>query len=210
MSKERHSGGDQSELCSLHNLARLIFEAGHLKATPRAGWFLAGVKTPESVAEHTQRTTLIGVVLASLSPDDVDAGRVALMCTIHDLAETRIGDIPSVGRRYLGKPDEGNILRDQLDGVPSGVDHTLTSAWEEYEARSTPEAVLARDADKIECLAQAMEYQSQGHPEAKEWIHGSFESIRSEVGRTLATVLMESDPTSWWRTFVEEYRSGIK
>jgi 5'-deoxynucleotidase YfbR-like HD superfamily hydrolase len=39
----------------------------------------------------------------------------------------------------------------------------ISAAVSEYEAGETPEAIFARDADKLECLLQAREYQDQGH-----------------------------------------------
>ena len=41
-------------------LARFVYEMGLLKRAPRTGWFLAGVEDPETIAEHSFRTAMIG------------------------------------------------------------------------------------------------------------------------------------------------------
>lgn len=41
-----------------------FFEAGTLKRLLRTGWLNAGVKHPETIAEHFHRTGLVGAVLA--------------------------------------------------------------------------------------------------------------------------------------------------
>ncbi len=42
-----------------------IFEVGHLKNLPRAGWAFIGVKSAETVAEHSHRVGVISYVLAA-------------------------------------------------------------------------------------------------------------------------------------------------
>lgn len=43
----------------LSAVGRFLYEAGTLKQTRRTGWWMAGVRDPESVAEHSWRTALI-------------------------------------------------------------------------------------------------------------------------------------------------------
>ena len=204
------NGLTDDETVGLRSVARFVHEAGHLKAVPRTGWFLAGVRDPESVAEHMSRTSIIGLLLGALSPEPVDVGRIVLMCSIHDIAETRIGDIPSVARRYLDKPDERTVLSDQVVGMPEKATSLLTAALAEYEERTTAEAQLARDADKLECLAQAMHYRANGNPNAEQWIKSSYESLSTLVARQLADALVASEPEDWWRAFVANYRPAMK
>ncbi len=130
-----------------------------------------------------------------------------MMCSIHDVAETRIGDIPSVGKRYLTKPDEVAVLADQVSGFPGVVSSILLDLMNEYEERVTLEARMARDADKIECLAQAMEYMAAGHPSAEEWITGSFESISTPEGQALGRAVMAGNAHGWWQDYVSSYRT---
>ncbi len=44
----------------MQELVHFLFEAGYLKNVDRSGWWLLGNKAPESVAEHSFRSTILG------------------------------------------------------------------------------------------------------------------------------------------------------
>lgn len=54
----------------LSTAARLLYEAGTLKQARPTGWWMAGVRDPESVAEHSWRTSLIASAIAKLEGAD--------------------------------------------------------------------------------------------------------------------------------------------
>ena len=58
-------------------------EAGLLKKIKRSGWWVAGIKDPESVAEHCFRCALIGYYIAHL--EGVDPYKVVLMTLFNDI-----------------------------------------------------------------------------------------------------------------------------
>jgi putative hydrolase of HD superfamily len=185
----------------LDALVRFLYEAGQLKRTPRTGWLLAGVQTPETVAEHSFRTALIGYLLALM--EGADPERTAVLCLLHDTQESRIGDIPSVGRRYLTAAANTTVTDDQVEGFPSAVAKAVRAVVGEHEAGTSREAVVARDADKLECLLQAREYQAHGYAEVPPWIDTSAAALRTDAARRLAAVARELPPNEWWRSFVE-------
>ena len=45
------------------------------KRVKRSGWWVAGIDDPESVAEHSYRTALLGYILASLEGADPTKNR---------------------------------------------------------------------------------------------------------------------------------------
>ncbi len=75
----------------------------------------------------------------------------------------------------------------------------------EYEAGKTLESRVARDADKIETLLQAAEYQAQGHGTAP-WRETSAAALRTDSGRQLAQAIASADPRGWWAAFAASYR----
>jgi putative hydrolases of HD superfamily len=75
----------------LAGVAGFLFEMGQLKQQRRSGWQLLGITVPESVADHSARAAMTGVILAAI--DGADVGRTALLCVFHDAHETRIGDV---------------------------------------------------------------------------------------------------------------------
>jgi putative hydrolases of HD superfamily len=94
---------------SLDGVANYLFEMGLLKHAKRTGWWIAGVKDPETIAEHSFRTAILGTMLASL--EGADPARVAVLCLFHDTQETRVGDIPHIGRRYLTAAENEAVTR---------------------------------------------------------------------------------------------------
>ena len=186
----------------LAGTARFLHEMGHLKNVPRAGWLLLGVANPESVADHTARVGLIGIVLAAM--EGADIGRTAALCLIHDAHETRIGDVPSVGRAYVRTSTPEAVTAHQTRGMADEVASVIQDLVAEYEAAATLEARLARDADKLETLLQAREYETRGY-ETKPWQDTSIEALRTESGKRLAQAIAAGSPSAWWRTFAESY-----
>ena len=97
----------KSEDTEIAAIVDYLFEAGMLKRLPRTGWLNAGIKHPETVAEHSHRTALLGAVLAVM--EGADPAKVALMGVLHDTQETRVGDIAYIGRRYLKAADNRDV-----------------------------------------------------------------------------------------------------
>jgi len=185
----------------LGGTATFLFEAGHLKNLARAGWTLLGIPAPESVAEHSFRVAIVGATLAAI--DGADPGRTTLLALFHDAHETRIGDVPSVGRAYVRTDKPEVITAHQTAGMPHEVAKMFQDLTAEYEANETVEARLAHDADKVETLLQAIEYQAQGH-DTEAWKDTSLAALRTEAGRELARAIGSTSP-QWWSAFAASY-----
>src|SRR4051812_21554405 len=177
---------------------------GYLKRLPRAGWFVANVAgRTESVGEHSFRVAIIGVLLAGL--EGADPARTALLCLLHDTQETRTGDVPGVGKAYVRTVDNVTVTGDQVAGFPRVLAESLITAVGEYEARESVEALLARDADKLECLLQAREYQAAGNLDVQPWIESSFAALRSATAKRLGMLCQEMAPREWWAQAAAQY-----
>jgi 5'-deoxynucleotidase YfbR-like HD superfamily hydrolase/DNA-binding transcriptional regulator YhcF (GntR family) len=185
----------------LAGTAMFLFEIGQLKHQPRSGWLLLGIPHPESVAEHSFRVGVIGLILAAM--DGADVGRTAALGLMHDAHETRIGDVPSVGRAYVTTADPEAITAHQVAKMPDEASKAVQELTAEYEANVTREARLAHDADKIETLLQATEYQAQGH-DTETWRENSVAALRTEPGQRLAQAIGAGD-SRWWAPFNASY-----
>ena len=175
--------------------AGFLFEMGVLKRARRTGWWVAGIRDPESIGEHSFRAAIVGTVIAAM--EGADAARVSLLCTLHDSQETRVGDIPHIGRSYVTAVDNLDVTVDQVAACPPAVSDVITAAVAEYEARATPEAICARDADKLECLIQAVEYRTQGVVTVQPWIDSSYDALVTDSARALADAVLDGDPLAW-------------
>lgn len=187
-------------------IIRLYHEAGHLKRSKRTGWWRAGITDPESVAEHSWRTAVISYFIAIA--EGADPERTVTIGVFHDLAETRTGDIEYVARHYLTVASDETIAKDQARDLPASMTDAFLSVIRQMEDGASLEAVCARDADKLECLLQAREYQRQGHQDVQEWIDNMAAAVRTETGRALAAAALQAEPTEWWREVAALYVAG--
>ncbi len=187
---------------ALAGVATYLFEAGHLKRLPRAGWLLLGISHGESVAEHSFRVGMVGMALAGLAGADV--GHTAALCLVHDMAETRISDQASNNRAYVTTSDPQAVTAHQTAAMPDELAKVFQQLVTEYEAGQTLEAQVARDADKLETLLQAAEYGAQGH-DTGPWKETSINALRTEEGKQLARAISTTGPASWWQAFAASY-----
>ncbi|WP_050508992.1 HD domain-containing protein [Streptomyces rimosus] len=166
---------------------------GVLKRVARTGWWFTGNK-------HPFRVGVIGSVPAMV--EDADPARVALLCLFHDSQETRIGDIPHIGRKYLRATPNGEVTAGQVAGAHPAVRTGVQDAVDEYETGETPEAIVARDADKLECLVQAVEYREQGYTLTQNWIDTSLASLKTPSAKALADAALSMNSLEWQRNFL--------
>ncbi|WP_345718907.1 HD domain-containing protein [Kineosporia mesophila] len=175
--------------------AALLFEVGTLKLTPRTGWLHAQVRHPESIAEHSHRVSLISAILAAL--EGADPGRAALMGTLHDTQESRLGDISHVGKAYVKTVKNEQVTADQTSTAAPVVATMIGDAVAEYEAQETPESRVAKDADKLECLLQALEYQRAGNQNVQAWVDSSRAALKTAAALQIADAAMNMTGLEW-------------
>lgn len=183
------------------------YEAGQLKKLPRAGWLLTGIASPESVADHSFRVGVLAYCIAV--QEGANPERAATLGLFHDFPETRIGDVPSVGKAYVDTTDPAKVIADQTAILPAGLAAHITALIAEHESAKTPDATLesrcSRDADKLECLMQAREYQAQGNQLVQPWIDSMVAAVTTRTGMALAKTAQDLSPSVWWDEFAAAF-----
>jgi putative hydrolases of HD superfamily len=172
-------------------LVDFLFEAGMLKDTPRSGWLTIGIRSPESVAEHSFRVALVGWALAKL--EKADDGKVLKMCLLHDLEETRLGDLHTVNRVYLG--EKKGAAKDMLAGLFCGKE--MEGLLKEFCEQKTPESIIAKDADKLEMVLQAKEYKDQGKKYVEDWVRSGMKGLKTKSAKRIAKEALKRDSRGW-------------
>ncbi|WP_033287587.1 HD domain-containing protein [Amycolatopsis jejuensis] len=176
-------------------LAVFAYELGVLKRVRRAGWWQAGVRDPESVAEHSLRAAQLAALLAAEEGGVPE--RAAFLALWHDTQETRTGDLPHSAAPYLVKPEPRAITADQTAGLPPASAETVRDAVDEYETRESLEARCAKDADKLEMLVQALEYRATGVSTVDEWIASAQAGLFTATARRIAEAALVTSPLAW-------------
>ena len=177
-------------------LVDLIHEAGVLKLLPRTGWAYCGIANPESIAEHSFRTAVIAGLIAKA--EGADPARATYLAVWHDTQETRVLDIPHLGRKYLEAASNERVTAEQVTGLPQEVADDVNELIHEYEAAESLEAQCARDADRLECLFQAIEYRDAGAQNVDGWIESSRSKLRTKSARQVADAALSSPSSQRW------------
>ncbi|MFI5804500.1 HD family hydrolase [Streptomyces sp. NPDC051561] len=188
------------EAPSTRGTTGFLLEMGMLKRSKRTGWWIAGVKDPESIAEHSFRVGVVGAVLAMM--EGADPAKVALMCLFHDSQETRVSDIPHISRRYLTAASNEEVTADQVSAAHPAVAAGVQGVVAEYENGTSLEVVVAHDADKLECLLQAVEYREQGCGNVQNWIDTSLASLKTPSAQALAQDALTMSSIEWQQTYL--------
>ena len=172
-----------------------------LKRIRRTGWVERGVAAPESVADHSFGVVALTLLRAEelcAAGTPVDVVKAIRMAVLHDLAEHETGDLSPRQRRALFGDDgpaaraaqraaESRVVRRLLADAPPVVRAAWLAAHAEYCAGATPEAALVRDADRLECVLQAGEYEAASAPARLIEFHGLAREIGDERLRALLT-----------------------
>jgi len=161
-----------------------LYQAGALKDVERSGWKTVGIK-PESVSEHSYRTTLIAYVLAKEEKiEDIEG--VLLAALLHDLHEALTTDLHLVAKKYA-KVDEDAARGDTLKAVPE-----LQKPFNNQKIME-----IVKDADKLECIMQAKEYQDLGNPYVKDWIKNASAALKTKSAKDLCEKALKRDSFAW-------------
>lgn len=177
-------------------------EAGLLKRVKRSGWWVAGIKNPESVAEHSFRCAVIAFFIAH--QEGVDPYRAVSMALFNDIHEARINDLHKMGHFYIDfRSAEQKVFHDQVSLLPKKVKEALTNIRKDYDEQHSKEALVARDADILECLVQAREYEDSGHKVAHKFLKRAPGFLKTKTAQNLWESLKKWDSTIWWENVVK-------
>lgn len=140
-----------------------------IDAMPRTGWVRRGVENPESVGLHTDEMKALGREVAAEIPE-LDVDRLVNILEVHDWPEFVTGDIitsdlPEEERRRM-KAHKYEVELAVMERLCARLDGgaELLELWHEYESGTSPEADIARQLDKLQVVAKAVEYQDLGQP----------------------------------------------
>jgi putative hydrolase of HD superfamily len=144
---------------------RFLRVVNALEAVDRAGYVLRGVERPECVAAHSLGVLAAALAVAEMVPEPVDRGRLALLALLHDLGESRVGDVPMPEKTARHDEEEARAMDAILDGLP----RRFRAAWEELREGRTIEARLVKGCDKLQLMAKVLDYEREGRGELAEF-----------------------------------------
>ncbi len=111
----------------------------------------------ESVAEHVWLASVMAMLIHPYLKVKVDLVKLLKMLLIHDLGEAVIGDIPAHikdGANYKPLKSERDGLLMLTQPLSDELREEIMMLFDEFEARQTPTAQVAKAIDRFEALMQ--------------------------------------------------------
>lgn len=144
-------------------IREIIFAAEKLKKEKRRGWIAkAGIKNPESVADHSFATAIIAMIVG----DDMNLNteKMIRMALLHDLGESIIGDLMP-GEDPSKEEKEDSAIGAVFSKLSGELRSFYEGLWQEFRANESPEAITVHQIDKLEMGIQATLYMMGGKNE---------------------------------------------
>lgn len=178
----------------MKSIANLLNEIGMLSHIPRSGFAFLGAGK-QSVAEHSFRVALIAHVLARLIKVPVDHDKLMMICLLHDLPESRTGDLNYMQKKYVNV-DKEKVLKEIKTGSSLGSE--IVSWIEEYENGDTIESQLAHDADHLELMLVLKKELGLEDEKAAAWFKKCFKKLKTQEAKDLAKEIEITSSDDWW------------
>lgn len=148
---------------SVKNILDYYILTNKLKDTIRSGWKVWNVKKIrlESVAEHVFGTCMLAVAIWSETLPPVNLSEVLLTLALHETEEIIIGDLTPLHAKYAQKAQLG---REAVAEIFKNLraKEVFETLLDNFEKKSTPEAIFAYKCDKLECDIQIKLYEEKG------------------------------------------------
>ena len=137
-------------------------DSANLKSISRQGWIdKLSIKNPESVADHSYSMAIMAMIISDL--ENYDSEKILKMTLLHDLAESKIGDITPEQMTPENKMKiENDAFNEIIDQLPETVKSQYLEIWKEYQNNNSKESLFVHQIDKLEMALQAKIYQKDG------------------------------------------------
>jgi len=184
----------------------LLYEVGCLRFLQR-NWrqFLNADFSNET--EHSYRVSWIAMVLAA-QEGVKDLGKVVRMAMVHDVGESRSGDVHYISRMYT-KRDEHLAIEDVF--AETSLEKEMTALWKEYEERKSIEAKIVKDSDNLDVEFELKEQEAKGEKIGIYWKDAReivYKSLFTKSAKKMWKEIQLSNPHDWHFNARNRYTAG--
>lgn len=184
-----------------------LFEMGNIRFIERL-WRRFLRDDFANVAEHHFRVFWIAMVIAA-HEKNVDTGKIAKLAILHDITESRTGEVDYISRQYVDRKEE-LAIKDILGGTI--VEEEFYALWEEYETRTSLEAKIVKDADNLDVDFELAEQAAKGSQLQDKWGDNrefvARERLFTETAKRMFDQLADADPHAWHLTGRNRRKAG--
>ena len=173
-----------------------------LKNLIRKGWQQWDISADrlESVAEHIYGTQMLAIAFNNELELGLDIEKCILMLAIHELGESIVGDITILDG--VSKEKKHELELEAITQILSPLKNTeyILMLFEEFENKSSKEAIFARMIDKMDCDLQCKFYEEMGKTDFSKPRTGIDEEVRQRQikkgDKTMAEMWLHHDRES--------------
>ena len=168
-------------------------DSANLKSISRQGWIdKLSIKNPESVADHSYSMAIMAMIISDL--ENYDSEKILKMTLLHDLAESKIGDITPEQMTPENKMKiENDAFNEIIEQLPETVKSQYLEIWKEYQNNNSKESLFVHQIDKLEMALQAKIYQKDGKTmeDIEPFLESAKRSITDKKLKEIFTKIIE-------------------
>ncbi len=186
-----------------------LYEIGTLKRVERA-WQQVITTKVSNVAEHIFRVVMIAWIIAKEEKADVD--KVLKIALIHDMAESRTGDIAFMHRDYVKRDED---LAEEHIFKETSLQKDAKELLLEYSKRESLEAKIVKDADNIDVDLELKELALVKDETAIRMAKEHRPVVRSKklytkTAKKMWDEIQKIDPNDWHQVLTNKWIFGEK
>src|SRR3989344_2742241 len=186
-----------------------LYEIGSLRNIPRA-WQQILTGKVQNISEHLFRVTMIAWMIAVAEKADTE--KVIKIALIHDVSESRTGDIAFMHRDYVVRHEElaeTDIFKDTL------LEKEAKNLLKEYMDRMSLEAKIVKDADNLDVDFELKELSKIGDSGAMGMQKQHRQTIRAKklytkIAKKMWDDIQKINPNSWHESLTGKWVQSKK
>ena len=144
--------------------------------------------------------------------EKADVPKVLKMCLVHDVAESRVGDIAFMHREYVTRHEElaeAHVFQNTI------LEKEVAALLKEYAERKSLEAKIVKDADNMDVDLELKELARIGDSAAIGMQKDHRSTIRAKklytkTAKRMWDEIQKTDPNAWHKTLTNAWIKNNK
>jgi len=186
---------------------QLIYEMSCLRYIPRA-WKQFFGPDFQNLAEHHLQVIWVALLIAKHEGKG-DVEKIMKMALVHDVSESRTGDVHFISRMYTKRNESMGIKDIFKDTI---LEKEMVSLWHEYERYDTPEAQIVKDADNLVVDFELQEQEMKGLRHVKVWKDERKTRLAKKFytasAKKIWKAVLKSNPSDWHKNARSRVNEG--
>ena len=186
-----------------------LYEIGSLRNVSRA-WQQILTGKVANISEHIFRMTMIAWIIAIAEKANTE--KVLKICLLHDIAESRTGNIAFIHRDYVTRH---NRLAEEHIFVDTQLEKEAKNLLKEYEERESLEAKIVKDADNLDVDLELKELAKIGDSASLQMQKDHRPIVRAKklytkTAKKMWDEIQKTNPDNWHRTLSNNWIKNKK